>query len=48
MFSFLVWPDYFICDVEELIHFDFLSDDYILISADLEDEALTFYKNKYG
>lgn len=47
MFEYRVWPDYTVQESNE-IPYTFLSDDFVLIDADSEKEALEFYMEIYG
>ena len=47
MFEYRVWPDYTIQDAEE-IAIGYMSDDYVYIWADSQEEALELYKEIYG
>lgn len=47
MFSYRIWPDYTIQDEDDRPH-SWMSDDWILLDADSEDDALNIYKEIYG
>ena len=47
MFTYRVWPDYTIQESYER-PYQWMSDDYILIDADSEEDAIKKYKEIYG
>lgn len=47
MFEYRIWPDYTIQDADEIPH-TYMSDDYIYLDADSEEEAIKLYKEIYG
>lgn len=47
MFEYRIWPDYTIQRADEYPH-TYMSDDYIYLDADSEEEAITLYKEIYG
>lgn len=47
MFEYRIWPDYTIQDAYD--HpYEYMSDDYIYLDADSEEEAIALYKEIYG
>lgn len=47
MFEYRIWPDYTIQDGDEK-PIEYMSDDYMYVWADSEEEALELYKYMYG
>jgi hypothetical protein len=47
MFEYRIWPDYTIQDADDYPH-ENVSDDYIYLWADSEEEAIVLYKEIYG